>query len=156
MGIGDTFEEAENPANVVYNALFTESNVPGLVVPGDEDTPWDEAEADPRPYCEYAFEVPQQHVQRFLKNPKMHTSFLAAAARRAKSEVRYASLNNEEKELFKIAKSKEMNCWLETSSVRKILRSRIPPNRIMTSCWILTWKPDASCHRAERQRPDLW
>eukprot|EP00435_Cladocopium_sp_Y103_P051036 s1582_g15.t1 len=116
--MGDSNEEGlAGPTNVVYNAFFTESNVPGPAILSDEDTLWDEVEEDPRPYCEYEFEVPQQQIQRFLANPKMHTSFLATAARRAKAEVKYADLSNAEKELFKQAKSREMNCWLETSSV---------------------------------------
>ena len=153
---GDSGEEEPMVStNVVYNAFFTESNVPGPAILSDEDTLWDEVEEDPRPYCEYAFEVPQQQVQRFLENPKLHTSFLATAARRAKAEVKYADLSPAEKELFKQAKSREMSCWLETSSVRKILRSKISPNRIMTSRWILTWKPDASLPQGRKAKARL-
>ena len=152
---GEPNGDVAEPTNVVYNALFMESNVPGPAALGDEDTLWDEVEEDPRPYCEYEFEVPQQQVQRFLANPKMHTSFLATAARRAKSEVRYSSLNTAEKELFKQAKNKELNCWLETSSVKKMLRSKIPPNRIMTSRWILTWKPDPTLPQGRKAKARL-
>ena len=152
---GEPNGDVAEPTNVVYNALFMESNVPGPAALGDEDTLWDEVEEDPRPYYEYEFEVPQQQVQRFLANPKMHTSFLATAARRAKSEVRYSSLNTAEKELFKQAKNKELNCWLETSSVKKMLRSKIPPNRIMTSRWILTWKPDPTLPQGRKAKARL-
>ena len=109
------------------NAFFTESNVSGPAIQSDEDTLWDEGEEAPRPYCEYELEVPQQHVQRFIQNPKLHTSFLATAARRARSEVKYASLSADEKELFAKAKTKELNCWLETSSIRKNTEVQNPP-----------------------------
>ena len=142
-------------SNVVYNAFFTEANVPGPAIRSDEDTLWSEAEEDRRPYCEYEFDVPQQQVQRFLQDPKIHTSLLATAARRARSEVRYATLNDGEKELFKQAKAKELSCWLETSAVRKILRHKISPNRIMTSRWILTWKPDATLPNGRKAKARL-
>ena len=130
--------------NTVYNAFFVESNVNGSTLKSDEETLWDADKEDPRPLCEYEFEVPQQHVHRFLRDPKTHVALLATSAKRAKSEVRYSDLEPEEKELFKQAKPKELGCWLETSSVRKIMRSKISPERIMTSRWILTWKPDPS------------
>ena len=90
-----------------------------------------------------------------MKDPKMNTSFLATAARRARSEVRYATLNASEKDLFDKAKTKELNCWLETSAVRKIMRSKISPNRIMTSRWILTWKPDPSMPKGQKAKARL-
>ena len=147
--------ESIEDSNIVYNAFFSESNVPGPAIPSDEDTLWNDAQEDQRPYCEYEFEVPKQHVQRFMKDPKMNTSFLATAARRARSEVRYATLNASEKDLFDKAKTKELNCWLETSAVRKIMRSKISPNRIMTSRWILTWKPDPSMPKGQKAKARL-
>ena len=161
-GIGDNDtgvnlmgNDSVEDSNVVYNAFFTEANVPGPAIRSDEDTLWSEAEEDRRPYCEYEFDVPQQQVQRFLQDPKIHTSLLATAARRARSEVRYATLNDGEKELFKQAKAKELSCWLETSAVRKILRHKISPNRIMTSRWILTWKPDATLPNGRKAKARL-
>ena len=147
--------ESIEDSNTVYNAFFSESNVSGPAIPSDEDTLWDDAQEDPRPYCEYEFEVPKQHVQRFMKDLKMNTSFLATAARRARFEVRYATLNASEKDLFDKAKSKELNCWLETSAVRKIMRSKISPNRIMISRWILTWKPDPSMPKGQKAKARL-
>eukprot|EP00435_Cladocopium_sp_Y103_P029008 s424_g7.t1 len=94
--------------HVIYNAYFTESNVPGPAIQSDEDTLWDPANEDPRPYCEYEFEVPEQQVQRFLGDPKIHTSFLATAARRARSEVRFATLSDSEKEQFRRSDGRQL------------------------------------------------
>ena len=42
--------------------------------------------------------------------------------------------------MFDVAKDKELNCWLQTNAVRKILRHRLNPEQILRSRWVLTWK----------------
>ena len=65
---------------------------------------------------------------------------IAAAGKRARAEVSLKDLNSHEVELFHAAKKKEIQCWMQTSAIRKILRSRLNPDQILRSRWVLTWK----------------
>ena len=67
--------------------------------------------------------------------------FVATAARRQKAEVKFHQLTNEEKVLFQKAKESEVQNWLKTGTVSRILRDKIPYDQILRCRWILTWKP---------------
>eukprot|EP00435_Cladocopium_sp_Y103_P034598 s1525_g9.t1 len=66
--------------------------------------------------------------------------FLASAAKRQKVEVKVKDLSPEDRKLFQDAKNKEIDSWLATDTVRRILRSKIPENQLLRSRWVLTWK----------------
>ena len=65
---------------------------------------------------------------------------LASAAKRQKVEVKEKDLSPEERKMFLEAKNKEIDSWLATDTVRKILRSQIPEGQLLRSRWVLTWK----------------
>ena len=67
--------------------------------------------------------------------------FVASAARRQRAEVKLSTLTPEEKEKFKVAKEAEVQNWIKTGTVSRILRNQIPHDQIMRCRWILTWKP---------------
>ena len=67
-------------------------------------------------------------------------AFLVSAAKRQRSEVKFSTLNTEERRLFTEAKNKEVESWLNTETVVKILRHQIPRENILRCRWILTWK----------------
>ena len=67
--------------------------------------------------------------------------FVASAARRQRSEVKIATLSPEEKQQFQKAKEAEIQNWIKTGTISKILRSQVPAHQIMRCRWILTWKP---------------
>ena len=69
---------------------------------------------------------------------------MTVAAKKSRNEVVYSELNAQEKALFQQAKQKELKCWLDTNTVKAIVRDRIHPSRILASRWILTWKEDLS------------
>ena len=129
---------------VIENALIVENAECSDIIPGDEDTLWTESIDPHLDFCQYEFEVPMHHLMLCQQVTNDHTAMLAAAAKRGKGEVRFSTLNSSDKALFQKAKEKELGCWLETSTVSKILRNKIHPDRIMTSRWILTWKEDPS------------
>lgn len=52
-----------------------------------------------------------------------------------------SQLSSAEKELFQQAKQKEIESWLSTETVAKVLRHQIPEENILQCRWILTWKP---------------
>ncbi len=67
--------------------------------------------------------------------------FLATAAKRQRSEVRMSELSPQERSQFIQAKDTEIQNWLKTGTVMRILRHKIPPEEILRCRWILTWKP---------------
>eukprot|EP00435_Cladocopium_sp_Y103_P039744 s2480_g10.t1 len=67
--------------------------------------------------------------------------FLASAAKRQKSEVKLTSLGPNEKAEFQKAKELEIQNWLKTGTISRILRDKVPPDQILRCRWILTWKP---------------
>eukprot|EP00435_Cladocopium_sp_Y103_P009870 s2832_g2.t1 len=67
--------------------------------------------------------------------------FLASAAKRQRAEVKLTSLGPEEKAEFQKAKEHEIQNWLKTGTISRILRNKVPPNQILRCRWILTWKP---------------
>ena len=64
----------------------------------------------------------------------------------------YNDMNPQEKERFTQAKLKELNCWLDTQTVRTIVRDKIHPSRVLASRWILTLKEDETAKMARKQK----
>ena len=131
-------------SGVIYDAYIMEAVEDGVdFLQGDEDTIWPEKDSqEAYEVCSFEFTLPKQHAQKCVRNLNVHEAYITSAAKKAKGEVTYTKLTTEEKHLFEGAKEKELKCWIETSTVRKILRNRVHPSRIMTSRWILTWKDD--------------
>ena len=65
---------------------------------------------------------------------------LAAVSKRARAEVSVKDLTPQELKLFEVAKAKELQCWIQTSAIKSVLRRRLNPEQILRSRWILTWK----------------
>ena len=66
---------------------------------------------------------------------------VASVAKRSRSEVQIKNLSLEDRFLFEKAKDAELNCWLQTSALKPILRRHLNPDQILKSRWVLTWKP---------------
>lgn len=67
--------------------------------------------------------------------------YVATASKRDRSEVKVHLLSQEEQQLFKEAKAKEIGNWLSTGTVSKILRDKLRPEQILRCRWIRVWKP---------------
>ena len=50
-------------------------------------------------------------------------------------------LTSEEQKAFAQAKESEVQNWLKTGTVSRILRTKLAPEQILRCRWILTWKP---------------
>eukprot|EP00435_Cladocopium_sp_Y103_P048969 s935_g14.t1 len=70
-----------------------------------------------------------------------HMAFVATAAKRQRSEVKLSQLSANERQLFQQAKCKEIDSWLSTDTVMRVLRHQIPESNVLRCRWILTWKP---------------
>ena len=68
-------------------------------------------------------------------------AFVVSAAKRQRAEVRMSSLTAAEKQEFQKAKQAEVQNWLKTGTITKILRNQVPHDQILRCRWVLTWKP---------------
>ena len=68
-------------------------------------------------------------------------AFLAAPAKKQRTEVKLHELSAADKELFAKAKESEIANWLQTGSVKPLLRAQLPESEIIRCRWLLVWKP---------------
>ncbi|CAE7822632.1 GIP, partial [Symbiodinium sp. KB8] len=80
---------------------------------------------------------------------------VAAAMKRTRAEVSLKHLSPKEVALFEQAKLKEINCWVQTSAIRGILRRKLNPDQILKSRWILTWKAPEEGETQQRAKARL-
>lgn len=67
-------------------------------------------------------------------------ALLATSAKKQRTEVRLSELTPSEKAQFAAAKETEVQNWIKTGTISKVLRNQIPDSQIMKCRWILTWK----------------
>eukprot|EP00435_Cladocopium_sp_Y103_P048285 s125_g14.t1 len=89
--------------------------------------------------CE--FDVPQWLTNDDLQKWSPDEILLATTEKKQRTEVKLATLTPEEQKAFAHAKDAEVQNWLKTGTVSKILRSKLAPEQILRCRWILTWKP---------------
>ncbi|CAE7708982.1 GIP [Symbiodinium sp. CCMP2592] len=91
----------------------------------------------------YCLEIPvrAKDLKKWAKEtaPEQLT-LLASIGKRARAEVHVKDLSRAEQILFEEAKAKELQCWIQTSAIKSILRKQLNPEQILKSRWILTWK----------------
>ena len=66
---------------------------------------------------------------------------VATNQKKQRTEVKLSTLSPEEKEEFEKAKQSEVNNWLQTGTVSKVLRDQLSPEQILRCRWIHVWKP---------------
>ena len=130
---------------------------PGAVgaVLAEDALPYVEFPLDCGEHQAYCLEIPVKAKD--MKRWPQETSpeqlvTLAAAGKRARAEVHIKDLSPAEVQLFNEAKQKEIQCWIQTSAIRGVLRQKLNPEQILKSRWILTWKspePGESQRRAK-------
>lgn len=121
----------------------------------DSEAWWPPNDVEQSNMCSFEFSIPKQQLQKYLKEGPIQECLLVSAAKKSKSEVTYSRLTEEEKVRFQKAKTKEIGCWLDTQTVKRLLRNRIHPSRIMSSRWILTWKEDPTSEDGRKAKARL-
>ena len=134
--------DEQEPLNMVGHSCYYVEGNQEFVVRGDQEAYWAEKDEQSHDMCSFEFEMPMQQFRKFQSDHRMHDAYIVKAARKTQTEVKFATLTNAEKEQFKKAKGKEIGCWIDTNAVKRILRNKVHPDRIMSSRWILTWKKD--------------
>ena len=99
--------------------------------------------------CE--FDVPLMQSN-FPESQEEAWTLLAASAKKQRTEVRLTELTSAERAQFDAAKMSEVQSWVQTGTVSKVLRNQIPEDQILRCRWILTWKPIDTV--GEDQSPD--
>ncbi len=90
---------------------------------------------------EFEVLVSETEIQKWRQEPDSHEcAFIVSAAKKQRSEVRLSALNNEDRKLFEKAKNQEIDSWISTGTIARILRHQLPMENIMRCRWILTWK----------------
>ena len=92
----------------------------------------------------YCLEIPMnaKNYRKCLReDAREQMTLLASISKRSRSEVYLKDLNAQERQLFAQAKDKEIQCWLQTSAIKAVLRRSLNPDQILKSRWVLTWKP---------------
>ena len=67
--------------------------------------------------------------------------FLASNPKKQRTEVKLSTLSPSEKAEFEKAKQTEVDNWLKTGTVCKILRNKLSAEQILRCRWIYVWKP---------------
>lgn len=90
---------------------------------------------------EFEILLSEHDIQNWRHEDEPHEcAFLVSAAKKQRSEVKLSTLSSEERQLFEKAKGQEIDSWISTGTIAKILRHQIPLENIMRCRWILTWK----------------
>ena len=88
------------------------------------------------------FRITESDVERWRQSDDpTDMSFLASTSKKQRTEVRLSELSPEELKQFERAKEAEVQNWLKTNTVRRILRNTVPESQIIRCRWILVWKP---------------
>jgi len=97
---------------------------------------------EPEENCAWRFELEVPWT--VLSNHQNMTNdeiLLASSEKKQRTEVRLSVLSTEEKQAFQKAKQSEVDNWVKTGTVSRILRASLAPEQILRCRWILTWKP---------------
>ena len=89
--------------------------------------------------CE--FDLPRDVQPEHCQSWSADEILMVTTEKKQRTEVKLATLSKEEQEAFKSAKETEVQNWLKTGTVSRILRDQLAPEQILRCRWILVWKP---------------
>ena len=96
--------------------------------------------------------VTEGDIDNWKRESRPHEcSFLATAAKRQRAEVKLTTLSPSERAEFQKAKENEIQNWLKTGTISRIMRDQVPPDQVLRCRWILTWKPIDEQEKAQLQ-----
>ena len=135
--------ECESDQEPLLESFFLDGCPESDRLLAEDDLPWIPDPLRPNSEQAYCLEIPmkEKDIRKWLK--ESHPGYMtqvAVAGKKARAEFRLKELTCEDRELFAQAKTKELNCWLQTNAVRRILRKYLNPEQILRSRWVLTWK----------------
>jgi hypothetical protein len=78
---------------------------------------------------------------------------VASAAKRKRAEVKLKDLSPSQKAEFEAAKQNEIDQWFAIETVPKILRHKIPENKISNGRWVLTCNKSVQSMQQKNGKP---
>ena len=124
-------EDETHPEEAVEENFLVCVEEPCLVAQGETESAWK---------VEFECQIPENLQNRDPTDTEAWM-LLATSAKKQRTEVRLSTLTPSEKIEFSEAKTKEINNWLQTGTIARVLRNQIPAEQILRCRWILTWKP---------------
>ena len=125
----------------------------------EDGLPWVEDPLTPTEGYAFCVEIPlkEKDFRKWQKEEfPENMSYVASVGRKTRAEVKLKELTPAEAALFKEAKDKELTSWVQTNAIRRILRSRLNPEQILKSRWVLTWKhPDPNDQSVKKAKARL-
>ena len=96
------------------------------LISADDDLAW---------RCEIP--VLEKDIEAWKQEPDVaEMAFLVSAAKRQRSEVKLTNLTAAEKLEFQKAKRNEVENWIKTGTISKILRNQVPHDQILRCRWV--------------------
>ena len=89
--------------------------------------------------CE--FDVNLMRDQGIPQSQEESWIMLATNSKKQRAEVKLSELSPSERAEFETAKMSEVQNWIQTGTLTKVLKNQIPQDQILKCRWILTLKP---------------
>ena len=80
-------------------------------------------------------------TRKVIENQTADEILIASTEKKQRKEVKLSTLNPEELQAFEKAKENEVQNWISTGTVSRILRAKLAPEQILRCRWTLVWKP---------------
>ena len=92
--------------------------------------------------CAWRFDVemPSYVSREQMEKMSSDSILLASTDKKQRTEVKLSMLSQEEQQAFKQAKQTEVNNWISTGTVSRVLRDKLAPEQILRCRWLLVWK----------------
>ena len=143
----------ENPFedSMSYSPEFEPQDIP---VPEDDELVCEGCVLETDHAWHYEIEVNARDIQHWRQaDPQEIPTLLVTNAKKQRVEVQMSKLKPEDKVLFQKAKENEIQSWLDTGTVCKILRNKLPRESILRCRWVLTWKDTETNAHLTNQNP---
>ena len=125
-------EPGEEAESIDDQVCLAEDGLPMINIP---------LECEEQQSFSLSIDVTEQDINKWSASTKPEEmAWIANVCKRARAEVNVKDLSLDERILFEKAKDAELNCWIQTSALKPILRRKLNPEQILRSRWILTWK----------------
>jgi hypothetical protein len=89
----DEVNDTDQNMEPVYNATLLENGNSSVITIEDDGVTWEKPEEPELAGASFAFDVPQQQLQKFLRRPQEHLPCLTVAAKKSKNKVVYSDLS---------------------------------------------------------------
>ena len=121
-------QSAEEPELLSFVTLATHESAVGPP-PAEDNLPFVEDPLECSDHQAFCLEIPSKpkDLRKWAQESSPEQlATLAAVGKRARAEVRVKDLSRAEVALFDEAKQKEIQCWVQTSAIKAILRKKQP------------------------------